>query len=650
VKSEGQNKQAPKAPLTAGEIARTIVEDSPLAIYVFQEGRLAFVNRSFVELSGYSREELSKIDYLTLIHPDFRDEVIRQTEMALAGGISAVPQEPEIRILRKNGETRLVQIRPRIIEYARRPAVLGFATDISDHKHIDQMLQESEARYRMLVDSLSDVVWIFNFTEPKRLVYVSPSVTQLLGYTVEEAMSKSIEDVLTPASLEVAMGVLMRVSPDASRGQLSRHEPLTLELELIRKDGSIMPVEVKYSVVMGSNVEPPRILALARDISERKALEAEHLDIERKGQAASRLAAIGEMAAGIAHEINNPLTSVVGFSELLMSRELPEAIKKDLEIINEGAKRVAAIVRRLSVFARQSKPLRRRTDINKIAENALRLRAYHLQTGGIEVETDFAPDLPEVLADSGQLTEVFLNIVVNAETEMSLAHGQGRLRVSTETVGEWVRISFQDDGPGVSAENMQRLFTPFFTTRPIGMGTGLGLSISYGIITQHGGRIWAESELGRGATFLIELPVIAKHGASEETGQIQKLGRALGARVLVVDDEADVRGFLHRVLTDWGYHVDVAESGPEALERIKDRSYAAILVDIRMPSMSGIELCRTLKETDAKALAKVILITGDVLSPDSATFVSVFKLPLVTKPIDLVDLNRKITAILSLFE
>ncbi len=649
MKHDDQEKQVRQELMENEEIGRKAAVDSPHAIYVFQEGRLKFFNQAFVELSGYSRDELSRIDYLALIHHDFREAIARQTELALAGTSSGLPQEHEVQVLRKNGEVRWVQVQPRVVEYGGKPAVLGVVVDFTERKHAQELLLESEMRYRLLAESLSDVVWVVDTDVPNRITYVSPSVTQLLGYTVPEAMSKRIEEIITPVSLEAAMNATCVVASAPDGSQHNRQTPVTLELELFRKDGSIVQVEVKYSVMTGTRAKSVSVLAVARDTTERKALEAERLDIERKAQSAHRMAAIGQMAAGIAHEINNPLTSVIGYCDLLMSREVPETVRKDLEIILEGAKRVASIVRRLSVFARQTRPLRRRIDINEIVGNAIKLRAYHLHTGGIEVETNLDPDLPETLADSGQLGEVFLNIIANAETEMNLAHGRGKLRVRTRKREGNIQVSFEDDGPGISAENMKKLFQPFFTTREVGQGAGLGLSICYGIVAKHGGRIWAESEFGKGATLFVEIPIIRKREtAGELENGSKRLTKTSMAKVLVVDDEPSVRQFLSEVLIEWGHQVDTAKNSDEALYKIKQHAYGVILVDIKMPDISGIELYRRLKEMGDKTLtARVIFITGDILGTETSVFMSEYKVPIVTKPIDLADLKSKITAVLS---
>jgi signal transduction histidine kinase len=221
-----------------------------------------------------------------------------------------------------------------------------------------------------------------------------------------------------------------------------------------------------------------------------------------------RLASIGQLASGIAHELNNPLTSVIGFSDLLLEKDIPADIKEDLEVINREAKRTAGVVRNLLTFARKHPTAKQLVNINNIIQTVLALGAYEQRINNIQVDTRFAPDLPKVMADGFQLQQVFLNIINNAEFFMIEAHGRGTLTVTTERVGDIIRASLADDDPGIPKENLEHyLFNPFFTTKEVGKGTGLGLSICHGIITAHGGRIYAESELGKGATFIVELPI-----------------------------------------------------------------------------------------------------------------------------------------------
>jgi signal transduction histidine kinase len=218
------------------------------------------------------------------------------------------------------------------------------------------------------------------------------------------------------------------------------------------------------------------------------------------------MATIGEMAAGIAHEVSNPLSSVIGYSDWLLKQDIPGEIKEDLKVINNGAIRAGDILRRLLSFAGQRSTERDYMDINQIVEVAVSLLHHSLSNSNIEVIKQYDDSLPKIKVHEGQLQDVFINLIMNAEYSMLKAHNGGKLRIRTEKTDSSVRISFQDDGSGISKEDIGSLFKPFFTTKPIGKGTGLGLSVCYGTITAHGGDIYVESEPGKGATFCIELP------------------------------------------------------------------------------------------------------------------------------------------------
>lgn len=223
--------------------------------------------------------------------------------------------------------------------------------------------------------------------------------------------------------------------------------------------------------------------------------------------ATDRLASVGELASGIAHEINNPLTSVVGFSDLILERELPDEVREELQIINKEAQRASQIVRNLLSFSRKHPLEKKPVNINELIEMVLAMRSYEQGINNIQVNTHLAPDLPEIIGDPFQLQQVFLNIIVNAEYFMARAHKGGILDISTERRDSTIRLIFADDGPGIPEKNKMRLFDPFFTTKEVGQGTGLGLSIVHGIVKEHRGTITAESEPGKGAIFIIELPV-----------------------------------------------------------------------------------------------------------------------------------------------
>jgi len=351
------------------------------------------------------------------------------------------------------------------------------------------------------------------------------------------------------------------------------------------------------------------------------------------------------MAAGVAHEINNPLTGVNGFSQLLMRKNIPDDIKDSLKVINDGARRVADVVNRLLTFARRHEPERGYVDINEIIEATLALRAYEMETANIKVTARLAPDLPRTMADSGQLQQLFLNIIINAETEMKLAHGRGNLLIKTETIDSIIRVSFKDDGPGIAKENLGRIFDPFFTTREVGSGTGLGLSLCHGIVAEHNGHIYARSRLGNGATFVVELPVVIEDKQLElPEPTADEAERVAGARILVVDDEPAVLQLLEQVLTDEGHEVETTDRADDALDKIKRGQYNLILLDIKLPGMSGIELYKRIQRMGGSLASRIIFITGDIMGADTKKFLSKTKVRYITKPLDIEQLKREINS------
>ena len=222
---------------------------------------------------------------------------------------------------------------------------------------------------------------------------------------------------------------------------------------------------------------------------------------------ADRLASVGELAAGTAHELNNPLTSVVGFSRLLMEKDVSDDIREDLGIICSEAQRATEVIAQLLRFARKHPPVEELNQINSVIEHVLRLRAYEQRAHNIEVRTDLDPALPEIMVDYFQMQQVLLNIIINAEQSVVEANERGTLTIATQRRNGTVVISVTDNGLGISQEHLGQVFKPFFTTKKTGKGTGLGLSICHRIVAEHSGQIYARSTPGEGATFYVELPI-----------------------------------------------------------------------------------------------------------------------------------------------
>jgi PAS domain S-box-containing protein len=283
-------------------------------------------------------------------------------------------------------------------------------------------------------------------------------------------------------------------------------------IELVKKVADGKSTEEKMEYRSETSEGDKTFLAMILSIGEGQVLlTISDLTKEREQEAkmylTERLASVGEMASGIAHELNNPLTSVIGLSALLAEENLPGNIGEDVQAICQEARRASSIVKNLLSFARRHEPKRQPTQINDVVTDVLKLRTYEQKANNIHVTTNFGPNLPEVMADNFQMQQAFLNIILNAEQAMHEANGKGHFEIAVERRGGMLRITFTDDGPGIKPANRKRIFDPFFTTKEVGKGTGLGLSITYGIIKSHDGKIWVESEPGHGATFIVEIPV-----------------------------------------------------------------------------------------------------------------------------------------------
>ncbi len=405
----------------------------------------------------------------------------------------------------------------------------------------------------------------------------------------------------------------------------------------------------EYEIASAPLVEPGGELSsvfVMRDVTERRQEQERREQLEARARLASHLASIGEMASGIAHEINNPLTAVIGYSQLLGALPLPDEALDAARQIQQGSQRVAGIVQRLLTFARQRKPQRTEVDMNEVVRSTVALRDYALRTGNIHVTMTLDPALPRTVADGQQMQQVLLNLIVNAEAAMSGARGRGDLSISTETRGSVILVSVRDDGPGIPPEIQERIFDPFFTTREVGQGTGLGLSICHGIVSEHGGRIWVQSEPGQGAAFHVRIPIVAAGQAAPAAEAARPGSSGPRTRVLVVDDEPSIRALLTVLLQKQGHEVDAVSEGEAAVKSVASRRYGVILLDVRMPDMSGLEVFLRIKEIAESIASRVIFITGDVMADETRGLLAKTGAPAIAKPFQADELLAAIEKIL----
>jgi len=357
----------------------------------------------------------------------------------------------------------------------------------------------------------------------------------------------------------------------------------------------------------------------------------------------SLMSSMGKLVAGIAHELNNPLMGIMGFSQLLMDapdeKTLGE-VKGKLEKIYHESMRTARIVQNLLTFARATGSKMEYADINELIRNTLELREYALRSNNIEVRLSLAPDLPLTMVDKYQMQQVFINIMNNAEDAMLGASGRGVLEITTKSSEGRIEIIFADDGPGVPREVLGKVFDPFFTTKDVGRGTGLGLSITHGILAEHGGDIILENRPEGGALARISLPVRAADTAEARAAQDRRARfSGMGAKtILLVEDEPSIRESMAVFLEEQGLTVDEAQSGAEALSFIDEKDYDVILTDLKMAGLSGVELYREATKRRPNLGKRFVMLTGDVFSEDTRAFFEEHGCPYLLKPFELPDL------------
>ena len=555
------------------------------------DGRWAEVNRALSDLLGYDEEELLAIPFTDVTHPDDLAANLELFRRAMAGEFDRYQMEK--RFIRKDGQVIWAALDVVLVrDEAGAPSYLiAQMADISERKHAEEMLRESESRYRSL--SLTAPVGIFQSDGEARVTYVNPRVLQI--FEIEEEAG-------------LGHGWLVRVHPDEVEGIMSRWRAAVEaaaqfdhEYRLKLPGGAIRWVRCRAAPAEVTGGVTTKSVGTVEDITQQKVLEAQL-------RQAQKMEAVGQLAGGVAHDFNNLLTVINVHAELALEAvEANECLKADLSEISRAAGRAAALTRQLLAFSRKQVMQPQLLDLYDVIAGVGPMLS-RLIGEDIEVVTHVARDVGFVRADPGQLEQVLVNLAVNARDAMP---GGGTLALEASNIdlgadqalshdgvpaGRYVRLEVRDTGCGITPADRERIFEPFFTTKPLGQGTGLGLPTVYGIVKQSGGHIWVESEVGRGSTFTILLPRIAEAGDPATAAAVAAPGPRGAETVLVAEDEDAVRRLARRILERQGYQVLEARDGRHAMELARRHAgpIDLLLTDMVMPEMNGRALAEQL--------------------------------------------------------
>ena len=576
---------------------------------VTPDDKILEVNPALVRMLGYdSKEEL----LARKVSEVFVDEGQRSIVFREADS-SPAREGREITLRRKDGQpiiclntaTAIRDTGGKIVRYQ------GALADVTERRAIEKRLYQQQEFARRLVDSFPDLIFVVN-TE-RRYTFVSPKVKQTLGYDAQEAASKLYGEITHAEDRSEALDLMN----DLLNG---RRAFASMEVRVRHQQGDWRRLLCHASPLFDEKGKIEGVIISARDITELKRLEEQLIQAEK-------LAAMGQMLAGVAHELNNPLTAILGASELLRDRVGgDDSAKRQLDMTYRQARRAARIVQNLLEFSRPASPQKKPLDLNSVIDRTLQLHDHSLRRNGIEVDFKPFPGLPPTVGDANQLIQVFLNLVSNAEHAIREARSSGRIHIRLGQAGSRIFATVQDDGVGIKPETLPKIFDPFFTTKRPGGGTGLGLSICMSIVREHGGDIEAETLPVGGAAFTVFLPVAPagerKRPAyeSESSGSGERMPPTLESlkdrHILVLDDEESIRMLLAEGLSAQGLKVDCAATAEEALAMVLRGKYDAILCDLHLvgsgPNSDGYSVAQRLKIAAGANKPELIYISGDV--------------------------------------
>ncbi len=541
-------------------------------------------------------------EFYSVVHPDDLGMVKRALESTLTAGTT---YEVEYRVVWPDKSIHFVIARGRpVCDIEGKPQwVNGLVWDVTERRLTEEALKQSEFRYRLIADSIEDVIWLLDF-ETKSFTYISPSVKKLLGRTPEEAMSRPMEASLTPESQKKVQELLSFYLPKFLKNPAIPFS-ITSEVDQLRKDGSVVQTEVTATALINKQGKV-ELVGVTRNIDERKRSEEENARLSAQLYQAQRMESVGRLAGGVAHDFNNMLSVILGHAELAQEQIEPtHPVFMDLQEIQKAAQRSADLTRQLLAFARRQTVTPQVLDLNATLSGMIKM-LQRLIGENIKIIWKPGPSLWQIFIDPSQIDQIMANLAVNARDAIQVV---GTLTIETVNTqlseqfcaehdgclpGDYVRLRVSDTGTGMNEETLKNIFEPFFTTKEFGKGIGLGLSTIYGIVKQNSGCIDVHSQPGEGTVFELYLPRYEEE--PEDAREESAAEPAAKNTVLLVEDELSILQLTRRMLEQLGHTVLVASAPAEALRiaRQHPESIEILMTDVVMPEMNGRDLANEL--------------------------------------------------------
>jgi signal transduction histidine kinase/CheY-like chemotaxis protein/GAF domain-containing protein len=616
-----------RAVVTEETLAARLERGTEMILLIDEGGTIRESSRAARERLGLSAGRSNPLRLEEIFPARERQKVVAWRDAAVSGGFPA-----PVEFSHDSGLQLLLRVLTSELPAGRWQVGVE---DLTASRIAERRRKEQDAELAAILDSMESGVLLFDAR--CRLRLANARFAHLFGLNPQQlAELPDFETLLgavrehfrEPSTVETRWREVLGRGDEAAWDELEILQPSRRVLERFARP------------VMSEDGERIGWLELYRDITGERLVRSKLMQAEK-------MAALGQLVSGIAHELNNPLTGIMGYAQLLMRHAPGGERAVEARRILEEAERAGRIVKNLLLFAREKKPERKPVNLNEIIERTLALRSYELKVQNIAVACDTDPNLTPVLADAHQLQQVVLNLLVNAEQAIQQGKRGGQISVRTRQISAHrVSLEVSDDGPGIPSEIAPRIFDPFFTTKPVGTGTGLGLSIVYGIVQEHGGEVTVETRPGEGTRFTIELPTLPtgmKVAAEELPAPPRPAARAArGRRILVIEDEATVAQLVVDVLREEGHQVDVLLDSVEGLAQIARQHYDLVICDLRMPRLDGRELFLSLVREGSGAQHRFIFITGDTLTSSTVEFLESNSLPYLAKPFLVEELKRAV--------